>query len=135
MTFVVKVRNVSDKPVELRYVAPVPIGDDVDQLVSPSMLDSHNNRVPMSGPIFIGNGGQGIVKKPLAAGQEIEFALPTLTLTAPVNEPRVMEKMTAYVKPGKYRIAYYVYYVNPDDTMNYLTTGRMEITVKKGVTK
>ena len=133
-TFVVKVRNISDKAVEFCYVAPLPIGDGVDQLVSPSMLDSHNNRVPMSGPVFSGNGARGIVKKSLAAHEEIEFALPTLRL-APPAELRVTEKPIAHVKPGKYKIAYYVYYLNPDDTMNYLSTGQVEMNVKDGVTK
>ena len=135
VTFVVKVRNVSDKPVELRYVAPLPIGDGVDQLVSPSMLDSHNNRVPMSGPIFSGNGGRGIVKKSLAAGEEIEFALPTLTTGDSGRGAARNGKADRHVKPGKYKIAYYVYYVNPDDTMNYLSTGQVAMTVKDGVTK
>ncbi len=126
--FIIKVRNVSDKPMEFRYVAPIPIGNDVDQLVSPSVLDADNNRVNLSGPAFSGGGGQGYGKKTLGADEEIEFALPTLVM-APVAEPRVTAKPTAHVKPGKYKVYYNVYYVNPDDTGNYLTTGQVEITV------
>jgi RNA polymerase sigma factor (sigma-70 family) len=128
-TFVVKVRNGSDKPVEFRYVAPIPIGNDVDQLVSPSVLDADGNRVTMSGPAFSGGGGQGYGKKTLGVDEEIEFALPTL-LIAPVAESRVTEKPMAHVKPGTYKVYYNVYYVNPDDTGNYLTTGQVEIAVK-----
>jgi RNA polymerase sigma factor (sigma-70 family) len=126
--FVVKVRNVSDKPVEFRYLAPVPIGNDVDQLVSPSVLDADGNRVTMSGPVFSFYGDVGYVKKTLGAGEEIEFASPTL-LIAPEGESRVTERPTAHVKPGKYKILYNVYFVNPDDTGNYLTTGQVDIAV------
>ena len=128
-TFVVKVRNVSDGPLEFRYVAPIPVGDDVDQLVSPSVLDADGQRALLSGPIFSGNGGMAWNKRPLAAGEEIEFATVKLTW-GPIAEPRVTEKPIAHVKPGKYKVSYHVYYVNPDDTMNYLTTGQVEVRIK-----
>jgi hypothetical protein len=127
-TFVVKVRNSSVGPKVFRYEAPYPVGDTVDQLASPSVLDADNNRVTFSGPAFSG-GQRGKVEKLLLPGEEIEFALPTLAI-APVAEPRVTGKPTAYVKPGKYKVHYNVNFVNPDDTMNCLSTGHVEIAVR-----
>jgi RNA polymerase sigma factor (sigma-70 family) len=121
--FVVKVRNVSDKPAEFRYV----VGNGAE-LVSPSVLDADDNRVNLSGPIHIGNGGRGYGEKALGVGEEVEFAISTLVM-APVAESGVTEKLMAHVKPGKYKVSYYVNYVNPDDTENYLTTGQVEIVV------
>ena len=122
-TFVLKVRNVSDGPLDFRVEA-----GDMHMHESPSVLDADGQRAPLSGPIFSGVGGRAVSKRTLAAGEEIEFATAKLTW-GPVAEPRVTEQTIAHVKPGTYRVSYYVYYVNPDDTMNYLVTGQVEVTV------
>ncbi len=122
-TFVIKVRNVSDGPLEFRYEA-----GDIHMHESPSVLDADGKRMPLSGPIFSGVGGRGVSKRNLAKGEEIEFATAKLTW-GPVAEPRVTEQTIAHVKPGTYKVSYNVYFVNPDDTMNYLATGQVEVTV------
>jgi hypothetical protein len=119
--FVVKVRNVSDRPIEMRYLAVEP-----DARVGPSVLDAGGKRPPMSGPAHTAVGGWATNKLALAAGQEVEFALPEL-IFGPVGEPRVQEKATVQAGPGQYRVSYYVYYLNADDTGASLSTGEVEV--------
>lgn len=121
--FVLKVRNVSDRPVTMRFEAIA-----IDARIGPSVLDADGQRPAMSGPIYSGVGGRAINQLVFAAGQEIELAAPELVI-GPLGESRVQAKRSLNVGPGKYRVSYHVHYVNADDTMNYMTTGEVELEV------
>ena len=121
--FFLKVRNVSDRPIEMPYQAV-----ERDARVGPSVLDADGKRPPMSGPAYSSVGGRAISKLPLAAGQEVEFAMPEL-IFGPVGEPWIQEKATLQAGPGKYRVNYNVLYLNADDTGNYLSTGEVKVNV------
>lgn len=127
--FVVTVRNGGDRPIELRYKAV-----EAHARVGPSVLDASGNRPPMSGPVFHSVGGRAIRKLALAPGQEVEFASPELTL-GPAGESRVQEKATVQQGPGKYRVSYRVFCINPDETGNYFTTGEAEVEVAQSPEK
>ncbi len=134
-SFVVKLRNGSDQAVEFCFQAcPLP-GQENEMLVGSRVLDVRDMIVPKSGPVFLGGSGRGIVKRSLAAGEEIEFALPKFML-GPVAEPRVAEKKILHAPPGAYRVNYYVYYVEYNDkikdyTGNYLSTGLLHFEIKE----
>jgi hypothetical protein len=106
---VVRVRDVRDRAVEMRYLAVKP-----EARVGASVLDAGGKRPPVSGPAHTSVGGRAVRKLALAAGQEVEFALPELTL-GPAGEPRVQAKATVQAGPGKYRVSYNVYRLNADD--------------------
>ena len=125
----VKVRNVTDHLVELSYLAVA-----ADARVGPSVLDADGKRPLMSGPAYTGVGGRAISKLVLAVGQEAEFALPELIL-CPVGEPKVLPKATLQAGPGKYRVSYYVFYLNVDETGNYLSTGEVAVEVSQSQEK
>jgi hypothetical protein len=119
--FVVKVRNAGDRAIEMRYLAV-----EADSRVGPSVLDDDGKRPPLSGPVHLSVGGRAISKLALAAGQEVEFALPEMTF-GPAGESRVQEKTAVQAGPGKYRVSYHVYYLNADDTGAFITTGELEV--------
>jgi hypothetical protein len=121
--FVLKVRNVSDRPVEMPYLAVAR-----DARVGPSVLDADGNRLPMSGPAFSSVGGRAISKLKLAPGQEVEFAVPELIL-GPVGEARVQPSATVQAGPGTFRVSYHVFYVNADETGNFITSGEVQVQV------
>jgi hypothetical protein len=120
--FVVNVRNVSDRPIEMPYLSAEP-----GARVGPSVLDADGKRPPMSGPAYTSVGGRAVSKLALAAGQEVDFAAPQLVL-GPTGERRVQARATIQGGPGKYQVRYHVYYLNADNTGNYLTTGGAEVT-------
>ncbi len=121
--FLLKLRNVSDRPIEMPYLVVAR-----DARVGPSVLDADGKRPPMSGPAYTSVGGRAINKLALAAGQEVEFASPEL-IFGPVGEPGVQEKATLQAGPGKYRVSYNVFYLNADDTGNYISTREVEVEV------
>jgi hypothetical protein len=121
--FVVKLRNLGERPIEMRYEAVEP-----GARIGPSVLDADGNRPAMSGPVYIGVGGRAISKLTLAPGQEVEFAAPELAL-GPPEEVRVKAKATLQAGPGTYRVSYNVYYLNADETGAYLSTGEVDVKV------
>jgi hypothetical protein len=123
LRFLLMVRNVGDRPVEMPYLAV-----ERDARVGPSVLDAGGKRPPMSGPAYSSVGGRAISKLALAAGQEVEFGFPQL-IFGPAGEPRVQEKATVQAGPGTYRVSYNVFYLNADDTGNYLSTGEVKVEV------
>jgi hypothetical protein len=84
----------------------------------------------MSGPAYTSVGARALSNLALVAGQDVEFASPELAF-APVGESRVQEKAAVQGGPGKYRVSYHVYCINPDDTGNYFTTGEVEVEVAR----
>jgi hypothetical protein len=58
----------------------------------------------------------------------VEFALPNLLL-GPVSEPTIQAETIVQGGPGKYRVSYHVYYLNADNTGNFLPTGEVNVDV------
>jgi hypothetical protein len=127
--FMVKVRNVSDRPIEMPYLAVEP-----GARVGPSVLDADGKRPPMSGPAYRSGGSRAISKLALAAGQEVEFAVSEL-IFGPIGEPKVQAKATVQNGPGKYQVSYHVYYLSADETGNSISTGEVAIEVAQSQEK
>jgi hypothetical protein len=123
--FSVKVRNMTDHPIAMPYLVVAP-----DARVGPSVLDADGKRPQMSGPAYTSVGGRAISKLALATHEEAEFALPEL-IVGPVGERRVLPKAILQAGPGKYRVSYYVFYLNADETGNYLSTGEVTVEVRQ----
>jgi len=122
-TFVVKLRNTTDHPIEMLYLAVEPAAR-----IGPSVLDAAGKRPAMSGPVFSSVGGRAISKLSLAAGEEVEFATAKLSF-GPLDEPRAKPQATVQAGLGELRVSYNVYYLNADETGNYLTTGEVKAEV------
>src|SRR5262249_22459623 len=121
--FTVKIRNVTDHPIEMLSLVVAP-----DARVGPSVLDADGKRPQMSGPAYTSVGRRAISKLVIGAHEETEFALPELIL-GPAGEPRFQPKAVLQAGPGKFRVSYYVYYLNADETGNYLSTGDVTVEV------
>jgi RNA polymerase sigma factor (sigma-70 family) len=121
--FVVKLRNVGDRAIEMRYLAV-----DPGARVGPSGLDAAGQRPAMSGPVYRGGGGRAVRKLALAAGEEVEFASPELRF-GPPGEASVRPEHTVQAGPGKYRVSYHVYFLNADGSGNQVSAGEAEVEV------